>query len=427
MEERAVKMVQSMAGRAQLEQFAGRLKAWLVADPDEGGDATTFTPSRAKALLREAGVVDDPTLNDFSRLLEVEGTARVALYDLLQETGLADDEEVRHLAAQPAAGGPSPPINWLDLAVAAYAWQRQYPLHQLDPAAPPAPHTPAGQIVARAGHFVRRQVQRSRTDRDRLSGRLAPRPGGGTQRLEEMEPGSVTPPLPPHFRPPVPVRYPEVARETVQVDPDEVGRRPRSRGPRSRGSESEGREGQRPVTRGEPLVITEEDLPDADDAGGNEAPERGSPITISRDQVTRRDPPSPLPPSGVVMPAPTRGAPAESRPGLTVALRNVFRSEELKSTKLRVVIQEYPDGPGIYGLQVRITCKGIKSHVAGTTNREGQFIAELPVRLEKGLTYDVDVTWPRDMGGDVERKSITVHADRTEFRLPFYRRHNPDE
>jgi len=424
MEERAIEVVQTISGPLELEQFAGRLTAWLVADMDEGDDEASFTPSRAKALLREAGVVDDPTLNDLSRLLGGEAAVRVALYDLLRETGLAADEEVRHLAARPPATGFSDAASWLELAVAAYAWQRQYPLHQLDPAAPPAPHTPAGQIVARAGHFVRRQVQRSRTDRDRLAGRLAPRPGRRAQRLEEIEAGDVTPPLPPHFRPPVPVRYPEVARETVQVDPDEVeepGQRPENRRP----------EGQRPITRGEPLVITEEDLPDADDdhgaAGEDEVPERRPPITISREQVTPRDPPSPLPPSGVVMPAPTRGAPAESRPGLTVALRNVFRSEELKSTKLRVVVQEHPDGPGLYGLQVRVTCKGIKSHVAGTTNREGHFVAELPVRLEEGLTYDVDVTWPRDLGDDVERKSITLNADRTEFRLPFYRRHNPDE
>ena len=36
-------------------------------------------------------------------------------------------------------------------------------------------------------------------------------------------------------------------------------------------------------------------------------------------------------------------------------------------------------------------------------------------------TYAVDVTWPRDFGGEVERKSITVNADRTHFDLPFYR------
>jgi hypothetical protein len=124
------------------------------------------------------------------------------------------------------------------------------------------------------------------------------------------------------------------------------------------------------------------------------------------------------------MPTPARSS--ASRSGLTISLRNAFRSEELKSTKLRVVVQDYPDGPGLYGLQVKVTCQGIKSFVAGTTNREGNFVAELPVRLTEGLTYDVDVTWPRELGGEVERKSITLNADRTEFRLPFYRRLQPD-
>jgi hypothetical protein len=65
--------------------------------------------------------------------------------------------------------------------------------------------------------------------------------------------------------------------------------------------------------------------------------------------------------------------------------------------------------------------------VAGTTDRDGKFICELPVRAQSGLTYDVDVTWPRDAGGETERKSITLHADRTYFVLPFYRHLNPPE
>ena len=47
--------------------------------------------------------------------------------------------------------------------------------------------------------------------------------------------------------------------------------------------------------------------------------------------------------------------------------------------------------------------------------------------MQSGLTYDVQVTWPRDVGGDVERKSITLNADRTIFTLPFYRQINPPE
>jgi hypothetical protein len=65
--------------------------------------------------------------------------------------------------------------------------------------------------------------------------------------------------------------------------------------------------------------------------------------------------------------------------------------------------------------------QGVKSYVAGTTDRDGKFVCELPVRVESGLTYDIDVTWPREEGSEVERKSITLNADRTYFTLPFYR------
>jgi hypothetical protein len=59
--------------------------------------------------------------------------------------------------------------------------------------------------------------------------------------------------------------------------------------------------------------------------------------------------------------------------------------------------------------------------VAGTTSREGKFTCELPVPEATGLTYDVDLSWPREMGGETERKSITLNADRTRFMLPFFR------
>jgi hypothetical protein len=86
-----------------------------------------------------------------------------------------------------------------------------------------------------------------------------------------------------------------------------------------------------------------------------------------------------------------------------------------------VIAQQFPGGPGLHGLQVKVSCKGIRSFVAGTTDREGRFLCELPVRAQSGLTYDVELTWPREMGGEAERKSLTLNADRTEFILPFYR------
>jgi hypothetical protein len=38
----------------------------------------------------------------------------------------------------------APPLDWLVLAIAAYAWQRQYPLYQFDPNSPPERYSPAG-------------------------------------------------------------------------------------------------------------------------------------------------------------------------------------------------------------------------------------------------------------------------------------------
>ena len=97
-------------------------------------DAATpdFTESRAKALLRAANVVDDPTRHTFMKLIESNLTAvRLALYDLLKESGLAENDEVAALAAVSGQSTPAAeeePIVWSALAVAAYAWKDGYPL-----------------------------------------------------------------------------------------------------------------------------------------------------------------------------------------------------------------------------------------------------------------------------------------------------------
>lgn len=401
MQDPAIKMVQTFQNAGQVALFARRLGNWLLAELDAEEPPMEFTESRARALLRAADAVGDPTLGDFRRLMKDPSAARVALHDLLITSRLAENEEVVALGAVCAQAEPEEEAGstpWLSLALLAFAWQRGYSPQQFNPASPPERYTPAGQIVARSAHFIRQQVQRSATDREKLGKKVAWREEWGEGGREERQESIA--PLPPHFRPPVPVRYPEVERETVHVDPDED-------------------ETPRPLTRGEPLVIREEDLPaeePEEEASQQGQARRMPPIRIDRQQVEPSQPPSPLPPSGVVVPTST----ADSRPSLTMALRQMFRTEELQTTKLRVVARETPDGPGLYGLQVKITCRGIKSFVAGTTDRDGHFVAELPVRPHEGLTYDVDVTWPRELGAETERKSITVHADRTEFTLPFY-------
>ncbi len=395
----------------RLALLGQRLLNWLVTDLNQpaagSGPAPAFTNSRAKALMWAAELLDEPTWNDFSRLVQAPAGGRIALYELLSDSGLLRNEELLGLA-QVSASTPLPEgevaVDWLPLILAAFAWQRQFPLYQLDPASPPGAHSPAGQILKRGAHFIRQQVQRSATDREKLARKLAFDPSLGGSAGQGVAPEAPIAPLPPHYRMPVPIRYPEYSRETVQVSSEELNESPAT------------------PARGAPIVITEDDLAERPSTPPATMPE----IRISRDQVEPelQHPPSPLPPSAVIMPTPARSS--ASRSGLTISLRNAFRSEDLKSTKLRVVVQDYPDGPGLYGLQVKVTCQGIKSFVAGTTNREGNFVAELPVRLTEGLTYDVDVTWPRELGGEVERKSITLNADRTEFRLPFYRSLQPD-
>ncbi len=384
----ATNLLQSL-DNSHLATYAVHLAKWLIADLNQSSEsAPDFTESRAKALLRAADAVDVPTLDDFARLIETETAVRLALYDLLKDSELATSNQL------PITSNQSPvsqsPISWLALSIAAFAWKSGYPLHQLDPASPPEPYSPAGQVLKRAAHWLRQQVQRSATDRDKLGKKLAFDAGTAvstTPTLDNLQPEGAIAPVPPYFRPPVPVRYPEVARDTVRIEPEQAETPPQA-------------------TRNSPITITSDDLePPASQ------PTRMPPIRIDRSQVPPAQP-------RVVQPQPR---PQPSNNFAQDVRRKFNRSREpMKTTKLRVVVQEYPDGPGLYGLQVRVTCKGINSHVAGTTGRDGRFLCELPVRAQTGLTYDVDITWPADLGGKTERKSVTLNADRTEFTLPFF-------
>ena len=388
MDEKTTTLIKSI-DTEHLPIFAAQLADWLIADLNQSRDSVPdFTESRAKALLRAADAVDVPTLDDFARLMETETAVRSALYDLLKESELAGSDQLPVISNQSPVS--QSPVPWLALSIAAFAWKSGYPLYQLDPASPPNPYSPAGQVIKRAAHWLRQQVQRSATDRDKLGRKLAFVAGAEhAPSLETLQSNETIAPVPPHFRPPIPVRYPEVARDTVRIDAGQEETPP-------------------PVTRSKRITITSDDLePPASQ------PTRMPPIRIERSQVPPARP-------RVVQPPPRQ----QSSTSFAQDVRRKFgRSREpMKTTKLRIVVQEYPDGPGLYGLQVRVMCKGINSHVAGTTGRNGRFLCELPVRAQSGLTYDVDITWPRDLDGEVERKSITLNADRTEFTLPFYRR-----
>jgi hypothetical protein len=261
--------------------------------------------------------------------------------------------------------------------------------------------------LKRAAHFVRQTVQRSATERDKLGRKLAHAIGGAAT-LDAMRPDAPIAPLPPYFRPPVPERYPEYA-PGIEVNPDEA-------------------EHPAAPTRGEAISISDADLspgtPPAPSTPITQPPLRIDASQLEPPAQPSAQPPAPRPPAPqrpahVVMPD---AATAANTAGASAAVRRTSRGRSaMRTTKLHVLVQEYPDGPGLYGLQVRVSSRGIRRYVAGTTNKDGEFVCELPVQLESGLTYDVDLTWPRDFGGEIERKSITLNADRTRFTLPFYR------
>ena len=413
--ESAPKLIQTIDNQ-HLALFAQRLRDWLLAasvhDSQETAVSTqpstnVFTESRAKALLKGTNAVDDATLHDFAKLVEQETAVRLALYDIIKNSGLEDNEEVLALATTINAASVDSisnlqsPISWLSLSMAAFAWKSGYPLNQLDPATPPEPYSPAGQAVKRTAHFLRQQIQRSATERDKLARKLAFSEAVATDKtpgLADMQAAEVQPPLPPYYRPPIPVNYPEVARNTVSINDNEPTSEPAP-----------------PASRSASITITEDDL--------NPAPLPGNvtrmpSIRITTDQVYQ---PTPPPSGSTQVVTPHSGA--QSSTNFTQSVRQTFgRKEPMGTTKLRILVQEYPDGPGLYGLQVHVSCSGIKSFVAGTTNRDGKFLCELPVRINSGLTYDVDVTWHREMNNEIEHKSITLNTDRTEFVLPFYQK-----
>lgn len=396
----APQLIKTHLDDSHLPVFATRLREWLVVDLNQSGDdVPAFTESRAKALLRASGFVDDPTLHDFAKLMEHDTAVRLAIFDLIDSTELAENDEVQALATTSNAislANLEAPITvaWLSLIVAGHAWKSGYPLYQLDPSTPPGEHSPAGQLLRRAATFMRQQVQRSATERDKLGRKLKYEPGtavANTPALEELPDQPEIAPVPPHFRPPIPVNYPEYSSETISVDEEEPAAPS--------------------VQRNAPLTITEADI--------EPAPSEQTPVTMPALQITHDQIPATPSSRQVVTPRSSSGSGTNFN---TAVQRRFGKKEPMRSVKLRIVVQEFQDGPGIYGLQVRVSCQGIKAFVAGTTNREGVFLCELPVRVRSGLTYDVDVTWPRDFGSETERKSITLNVDRTQFTLPFYHR-----
>ena len=355
MQDSAQKLLKTHVDDAHLAAFAQRLSEWLIADLNQSEEPVPdFTDSRAKALMRAANVVDDPTLHDFVKkmgvgetpaLSNVEGYVRIALFDLLTETELATDDEVQAIASVSGstAATEDSQFSWFALSIAAHAWKSGYPLHQLDPASPPGEYSPAGQLVKRAAYFMRKQVQRSATERDKLARKLAyeANSDSGTPNLDTMSQEQPIAPVPPHFRPPIPVNYPEVSSETLQIEPNEPEPLPTPT-----------------ISTDAPLQITLDDLPDDE-----QRPIRMPSIRITEDQLSR---PAPAP-----APRPQPRPSSSSR-----AVRGRSR-EPMRTTKLRVVVQDYPGGAGMYGLQV----KGNRSRCQKSGSRHNQRRRSIPMRI----------------------------------------------
>lgn len=357
----AQQVVQSLPDSAALQAF---LTAWLNRLTEE----QQLTQMGARAVFRAAGLLDEGVWRAFEQINSQETGLRLTTYDLLAQ--MADFPMGESIPAVDQKQA----FPWALFLLSAFARKNGYDVQQFDAASPPNPHTPAGLVLQQAFQMVRIQTERSATERDRLARQLA---YSGQTAFVQADQADESPSRP-LVRPMVPVRYPEFNPD-VQISTDDLN----NRAPAA------------PAQRRPEIKITPEDLP----------------VTI---HVPRSQP---------APPRPARRQPSTPS-SFRQALRDLFRNERLKTTRLRVLVQEYPDGPGLYGLQVSVTSRSIKSFVAGTTDRQGRFLCELPVRLTSGLTYDIDVTWPADLGGHTERKTITINADRTEFNLPFYRRLN---
>lgn len=402
----AAELVRALSESSQLRSFNRHLLNWLTTEHQQAEASSSLTEHRARTLLLTTQFTDEATLRDFSRFLDSISGPRITTYELIVEADLVNSEKIRGFVALSAASleeNSSDEVDsWIALSIAAFSRKNGYPVDQFDPSNPPSADSPAGHVLKRTAQFIRRQIQRSATERDKLFQMLS-EPPSNVPSLDELSPGdSEIAPAPPHYRNPIPVNYPEMSTDIVRLESEEI-------------TEVSS------IEVGDPLVISSDEV-DGDVSRTSE-PTRQPSISIDAENLAAENPspPSPLPSTAVVMPTSTE----QGRSNMAMSIRQMFRNESMKTVKLRVIVQQYPDGPGLYGLQVRVTSKGIKSYVAGTTNREGQFLCELPVRIQSGLTYDVQVTWPRDVGGDVENKSITLNADRTVFSLPFYRQINP--
>ena len=383
-------LIQAEPDVAGLLQLAASIQATLL----EGiSTPNHLLASKIRSVLIASNLLDDGVLREFNQVIERENGLRLALGDLFERFEAPADD----LLLSPADAK----CDWLVLVAAACAEQKGYDLENLDPSSPPALHSPAGLMLAQVADFFKAQTRRTATERDRLAKKLAFDSSALTQNQESAVAEPAQGGDDPNVRMPAPVTYFEhnppikITEEDFDVESEPVVTMP---------SVSLDLTAHPPTPEPEP-----------------EAETPVQPQTMPAIKITRE---SLKPLSQRVSEQANQawrdvGAPAIGR--VADKVRDILTPEETTSTILRVQVMDRPNGSGIVGVQVTVTCKGIRSHVAGITDRDGAFVCELPVRESSGLTYDVTVSWPREMGSDREKKSITLSPDRGEFELPFFR------
>ena len=351
--------------------------------------------SRIRTVFLAADLLDDGLLREFNQAMTREASLRVALDELFSRFEAPTDNLL--------LASPDEKVEWLVLITLACAAQKGYTIENLDPASPPRTNSPAGLMLSQIADYFRTQTRRTATERDRLAKKLAYNASlaGSTASVSSGVPvNQQAESDTSNIRMPAPVTYFEhnppitLTEEDLDIPPETVVTTPPISVDLPRA--------QPPAPPAQPAQpVTPQTMP---------------PIKISRDSVT--------PLSEKVTEQASAawreiGAPAVS--SMANKVRDLLATEETTTTLLRVNVFDRPDGNGIVGVQVTVTCKGLRSHVAGITDRDGRFACELPVRETSGLTYDVMVSWPREMGGDREKKSITLSGDQGDFNLPFFR------
>ncbi len=390
------------------DEQLGALIAQVAAGVAQDSDA--MPESRARALLLMTSALDEVTVRDFQRIMETHTAQRVAVAELLEAVKI--EESFSSFTLHPSSFN-----GWFAPAITIFAHKVGFHVEDLDPSSPPSSFSPAGQVVHQTAAWVRGQVTRQATERDKLARRLAWKDEGGRMR-DERGVGQ------PVGRPSIPVRYFE------HNDPIEIDR-------------NEPIIDEPPVVPSAPIVPPMPSTPSLP-AGVR----RGEPLRLDRNEILPEEQirivgesvqvPRPQAP-------PSRTERATRWVRETVTTENAHRLvdaaanqidnvvETVRSNRtssgqptarvrLKVTVMDYPNGHPLPALQVSIRYQGSRREVAGATDSNGEFIVSLPTKEGPGLMYEVTVQWPREFGGKKEMKRVTVHAERAMFELPFYSR-----